>query len=626
MTDHEKKIELMRKYALDINTSFSFHVKGEIPSKIIDNAIRKFAFGLDRTTIIGFYDTTITNSGKLGYIFTDSSVYYLETLEKPKVIDYEEISYVDVSNTHKRRDCDRELNLYMSGGWAITWDSVFLNKTPLCNFFNEMLEMIRAPHISNEMEEEYVETSVEKENVPSANNTGTLAEVICRLYHCGTWTDAMPDSGNLEPVAGFSYDNSLPMDIIDELGIKSDVGRDLSTVLGVLGEGKQLSAPSSDGIVFTQTGLLVYSHMDRKNPERIRYKEMDRIDARSAVEIVIHRKKDALRHPDGKKTYSIHVNLWNRDLIRIFLQFVLGEYGFYQNGALLRNISVEDVVEQIVKMEGLQQHEWKPVKERPRRAAPRPVVKCKTILVTGTMSAGKSTLINALIGKRLLQTAQDACTEDLYWIYNDFPLSEEVCRENGDRSTIVPYQIIACAPGNICLIDTPGVDSAINQSHGVISKQALKECPYNILLYVLNGGRIATDSEMDYLKYAAANVPQEKVIFVLNKLDAFNLRQDSIEESIQEVENDLIQLGYEDPVVLPISAYLSMLIKLRLAGEKLDEDEEDELAYYIKKYSRPEYSLAHYYEVPYSNVGTNTLTQTSVKCGLYGLETILLGA
>ena len=116
MTDHEKKIELMRKYALDINTSFSFHVKGEIPSKIIDNAIRKFAFGLDRTTIIGFYDTTITNSGKLGYIFTDSSVYYLETLEKPKVIDYEEISYVDVSNTHKRRDCDRELNLYMSGG------------------------------------------------------------------------------------------------------------------------------------------------------------------------------------------------------------------------------------------------------------------------------------------------------------------------------------------------------------------------------------------------------------------------------------------------------------------------------------------------------------------------------
>ena len=34
----------------------------------------------------------------------------------------------------------------------------------------------------------------------------------------------------------------------------------------------------------------------------------------------------------------------------------------------------------------------------------------KTVLVTATMSAGKSTLINAIVGKRLMRTAQEACT------------------------------------------------------------------------------------------------------------------------------------------------------------------------------------------------------------------------
>lgn len=79
---HDEKINIMRKYLSDIATNTGYHVKGNIPSKKIDAAIKSFASGLDRTTIIGFYDTTVLGSGKNGYVFTDDKIYYLETLEK----------------------------------------------------------------------------------------------------------------------------------------------------------------------------------------------------------------------------------------------------------------------------------------------------------------------------------------------------------------------------------------------------------------------------------------------------------------------------------------------------------------------------------------------------------------
>lgn len=140
MGQHEEKIELIRKYASKIRTSFDFHIKGDIPSKKIDNALKKFAAGMDRTTIIGFYDTTIAGSGKQGYIFTDTKVYYLETLENPQKLWYDDIKSVEVFNTHKK-DCDREIRFNLFDGSSISWTSCFLNKTPLYNFFNELLTM-----------------------------------------------------------------------------------------------------------------------------------------------------------------------------------------------------------------------------------------------------------------------------------------------------------------------------------------------------------------------------------------------------------------------------------------------------------------------------------------------------
>lgn len=155
MTDHEKKIEILRKYYNEIRTSYDFFIKGEIPSTRVDNALKKFACGMDRTTMIGFYDTTVIGNGKSGYVFTDNKVYYLETLEKPKKLWYDDIKSVNLINEYKSKDCDRGLQFHLYDGTTITWTSIFLNKTPLLKFFNEMLEFINQSEKGIEESVEY---------------------------------------------------------------------------------------------------------------------------------------------------------------------------------------------------------------------------------------------------------------------------------------------------------------------------------------------------------------------------------------------------------------------------------------------------------------------------------------
>ena len=158
MYSRQDLIELMRKYGCKIRTSFEFHIKGDIPSKKIDHALKTFANGLDRTTIIGFYDTTITNSGKSGYIFTDSKVYYLETMSKPKKLWYDDIEKVELFDTHKK-DCDRGIRFYLFDGSVVSWTSCFLNKTPLYDFFLELLKQVRTPELAENIDAKFEETN-----------------------------------------------------------------------------------------------------------------------------------------------------------------------------------------------------------------------------------------------------------------------------------------------------------------------------------------------------------------------------------------------------------------------------------------------------------------------------------
>lgn len=268
----------------------------------------------------------------------------------------------------------------------------------------------------------------------------------------------------------------------------------------------------------------------------------------------------------------------------------------------------------------------------------------KTFLVTATMSAGKSTLINALIGKPLAKSAQDACTGQLCWLYNkpfndhltnlftdtvhcDKTQKEIYAAEVDQECTISTY---FNSPINltkrICIIDSPGTNSAINPHHSEISKNCISSETYDRLIYVFSADHLGTDEELTYLKYILDNVPHDKIIFILNKVDLFQSEEDSIEQSIQNIENDLEKAGYSGKAeVFPLSSYFALLINKKISEKELTFKEQIDFDFLSAIFCTPEYDLSCYYPLINKSWTEASRNCLAARCGLYGISTELFG-
>lgn len=267
----------------------------------------------------------------------------------------------------------------------------------------------------------------------------------------------------------------------------------------------------------------------------------------------------------------------------------------------------------------------------------KPVTK---ILVTANMSAGKSTLINALAGKKVARTSQEVCTGNNCFIYNkpyednqvalqtsklNLDAEEEELQKYDWQNSISMATNFRCfykQTSRMCLIDTPGVNSSMSRQHRKIAREALTQEKYDILLCILNANKLGTEEELEHIKWVSDNIPKDKVIFVLNKLDDFR-SEDNIQASIEGVKKDLNVIGYEDPIVCPISAYFAYLLKKKKYGDILTEDEEDEYLLYSKKFGKQEYDLSPYYEA--KSEEDMQIDPLYKSCGIYYLEKILYG-
>ena len=146
--DQQQKINLLCKYSDKIRDKYDFYAKDDIPVKIIENAIKKYANGLDRNTIIGLFDTSITGNGKSGYVFTDTKVYYQNMFERPKKLWYDDIESVEMIG-EKEKDNENAIVFYLYDGTTAQWTDYSLNKTPLKDFFNELVKQINDAEADN---------------------------------------------------------------------------------------------------------------------------------------------------------------------------------------------------------------------------------------------------------------------------------------------------------------------------------------------------------------------------------------------------------------------------------------------------------------------------------------------
>ncbi|MCI9188432.1 MAG: hypothetical protein HFH84_02170 [Lachnospiraceae bacterium] len=264
------------------------------------------------------------------------------------------------------------------------------------------------------------------------------------------------------------------------------------------------------------------------------------------------------------------------------------------------------------------------------------------MIVTSNISVGKSTLINALIGKAIARTSQEVCTGNICYIYNkpfednQIQLKAPELMLNATKDELRNYEWdLAIEIGSyfrtcckqkkrLCIIDTPGVNSTLNKNHGVITRNALKSERYDKFIHVLNAHKLGTDEEINHLRWVSENLPSDKAVFVVNKLDDFQCTDDNVAESLESVRIDLVNLGYKEPVICPLSAYAAFLTKLKYSGVQMTDEQNDDYQFFVKKFRKPVYDLSPFYDGVFVDEEKDSEYISMCKrTGLFGLEKIL---
>ena len=297
------------------------------------------------------------------------------------------------------------------------------------------------------------------------------------------------------------------------------------------------------------------------------------------------------------------------------------------------------------------------------------------INVIATMSSGKSTLINALLGKRLMPSKNEACTAVITEILdNDNEQFEAVVYDNEDvilrEIPDLTYEEMTelndntnvhriSASGNIpfldarstalMLVDTPGPNNSQNQAHKNTTYKAINNDSNNLVLYVLNGTQLSTNDDASLLSYVAEQIKKggkqvrDRFLFVINKMDGFNPEEENIEKVVKAAKTYLASYGIEDPQIFPCSAYTALNIRTYLEGINIDEltrAEERKLpsaardtlpmidkfidyeTMHLEQYSTlsPSAQRELDYKLSQAEKNEDTKEQALIHCGIYSIE------
>lgn len=266
------------------------------------------------------------------------------------------------------------------------------------------------------------------------------------------------------------------------------------------------------------------------------------------------------------------------------------------------------------------------------------------IMVTATMSAGKSTFINALTGKYISLSQNMACTSKIHTIINktfednysyefDYDLimtagTEELINDNENNKTDIitvgTYFNGDLSKERIIVNDSPGVNFSGDKEHKETTERLIKAQNYDLIIYLMNATQLSTNDEDEYLEFIKNSKGGIPIIFVINKIDGLNEEEENINSIINKQIEFLQKKGFTDPIVCPVSSKAGYLSK-KFFSEKLTRTEEREFYNYIDKFERMR--LSSYYNKLLGRIRVRSGKQEEEKLsrlsGLSYLEKII---
>lgn len=210
------------------------------------------------------------------------------------------------------------------------------------------------------------------------------------------------------------------------------------------------------------------------------------------------------------------------------------------------------------------------------------------IVFTATMSTGKSTLINAIIGKNIAPSMSIACTSNIanfksspikinfinysdkdgLKLYLDSTDTKKLIG-NSNYCYVNTYFYSEISKKRVNIIDTPGVNYSEDKSHSEITKNELKNREIDILVYVTSILTWGTNDEYEYLRFIKENVRYKKMIVIINKVDEIKIEDSTVDENISNAKKYLLKLDLKNLTICPLSAYVGSLLKREILKENL---------------------------------------------------------
>lgn len=240
------------------------------------------------------------------------------------------------------------------------------------------------------------------------------------------------------------------------------------------------------------------------------------------------------------------------------------------------------------------------------------------VCVVATMSSGKSTLINSMLGTKLMPSMQEACTAIITKIkdndshkgwqaevydkdgklnktYKNLTLQDmKELNANSEVGLIkatgdIPF--VSSEETSLVLIDTPGPNNSRNNQHREVQNNFLNSNSKNLVLYVMEP-TINTEDANNLLKQVADSMKvggkqsRDRFIFVLNKLDERRQDDDKLSDTLDRVKGYLKTHGIYRPNIFPAAALPALYIRLLQNIEVIDEEVKEDAEGYIKKFNK----------------------------------------
>ncbi|MCP1216896.1 dynamin family protein [Acetobacter orientalis] len=237
------------------------------------------------------------------------------------------------------------------------------------------------------------------------------------------------------------------------------------------------------------------------------------------------------------------------------------------------------------------------------------------VMVAATMSAGKSSFINALLGTEILHSANEATTACITGI---------LCQDHGDQQfsgicyasdgqelahftpvsakTVQAWNadaVVRCIflygsskpifglPYNVALYDTPGPNNSQDHDHAQLMFEAVRTIEFSTIFYLLNVTQIGTCDDRTFLKQLRHEMRHKtdvSIYFVLNKVDVLDPDMgESIEKYVQIAKIYLEEVGFEQPVIIPAMAHVVLCARKALDHVPLTRRERLELRQALEK-------------------------------------------